>query len=77
MHIAREVGGQKLRDIAEFLRLRRAGSIPTIIAKLEFRMKKDSALARRVLDIKRKYDTCPSLETSLHKPSVRIVGVRA
>ena len=57
MYIAQEVGGQKLRDIADFLDLQRTGSIPTTIAKLKLRMKEDGALARRVLNIKREYDT--------------------
>jgi len=57
MYVAQEVGGHKLRDIADLLELKRIGSIPTTIAKLKLRMEEDSALARKVLNISRKYDT--------------------
>lgn len=47
----------KLRDMAEFLHLKRTGSISTTVAKLKSRLEQDRALARKVVKIKREYDT--------------------
>lgn len=57
MYVVQELGGQKLREIADFLDLKRTGSIPTTIAKLKLRMNENGALAKKVLRIKRNYDT--------------------
>ena len=57
MYVAQELAGQKLREIADFLDLKRTGSIPTTIAKLKLRMNENGALAKKVLRIKRNYDT--------------------
>jgi len=53
MYLAQENCGLKLREIADFLGLRRMGSISTIISKLKLRMKADVKLAKRVAKIKR------------------------
>jgi len=57
MYLARDVGGHKLRAIANFLGLKRTGSIPTQIAKLRTRMESDEALKRKVDALKSEYDT--------------------
>jgi len=57
MYMAQEISGLRLREIAEFLGLKRTGSIPTIIAKLKLRIVNDRKLARVVERIKSEYDT--------------------
>ena len=44
-------------EIAEWLGLKRTGSIPTTIAKLKSRMATDARLSRVVGKIKSEYDT--------------------
>ncbi|MCP4237823.1 MAG: hypothetical protein GY770_30355 [Aestuariibacter sp.] len=57
MYLAQEICGLKLREIADFLQLRRTGSIPVTISKLKQRITSDAKLARIVGNIKREYDT--------------------
>ena len=57
MYIAQEKGGLKLCEIANYLELKRTGSIPMTIAKLKSRMLNDSGVAKIVESIKNKYYT--------------------
>lgn len=57
MYLAQDIGGLKLREIANFLHLKRTGSIPTTIWKLKQRIGSDAGLARIIDIIKREYDT--------------------
>ena len=57
MYLAQESCGLKLREIADYLGLKRTGSIPTTITKLKSRMATDAGLARMVGKIKSEYDT--------------------
>jgi len=57
MYLAQEMSGLKLRVIADYLGLKRTGSIPTTIAKLRLRMEIDEGLSRIVEKIKRQYYT--------------------
>lgn len=54
MHLCQEVGGLRLKSIAENLGLKRTGSIPTTIKKLKELMKNDKALDRKVERISRR-----------------------
>ncbi|VAW88514.1 hypothetical protein MNBD_GAMMA17-658 [hydrothermal vent metagenome] len=56
MHLAQEVCGLKLSEIAEFFGLKRTGSIPTTISKLKVRMASDKKLVRKIDKIKRQND---------------------
>ncbi len=56
MYMAQEMCGLKLQEIAEFLGLKRTGSIPTTISKLKSLMANDSKLAKMVKKIKSEYD---------------------
>ncbi|MES9905898.1 MAG: transposase [Sedimenticola sp.] len=57
MYLSQETGGLKLREIADYLELKRTGSIPTTIVKLKAKMEHDAGLVRRVKAIRRQYDT--------------------
>jgi chromosomal replication initiation ATPase DnaA len=57
MYLAQEISGLKLREIAEYLGLKRTGSIPTTIAKLKLRMENDDSLSQVVGNFKRQYYT--------------------
>lgn len=57
MYLAQELCGLKLREIADYLRLKRTGSIPGNIAKIKARLDADRALARKIEKIKRQYET--------------------
>ncbi len=57
MYLAQEICGLKLCQIAEYLGLKRTGSIPTTISKLKLRIADDARLARVIGKIKREYDT--------------------
>jgi REP element-mobilizing transposase RayT len=56
-YLAQETCGLKLREIANYLGLKRTGSIPLTIAKLKSRAAIDAGLARMVKQIKSEYDT--------------------
>ncbi len=56
MYLAQDIGGLKLREVADFLQLKRTGSIPTTISKLKHRIDNDAGLSRVVEKIKREYD---------------------
>jgi len=53
MYLSQELGGKKLSVIAKTFGLKRTGSIPTTVAKLQVRMKKDASLLRKIKGIKR------------------------
>ena len=57
MYLAQDICGLTLREIANFLQLKRTGSIPTTIFKLKQRIASEAKLARAVDKIKREYDT--------------------
>lgn len=57
MYLAQEVGDCTLREIADYLGLKRSGSIPTTLGKLRQRMAQDRRLERRVSKIISEYDT--------------------
>jgi len=57
MYLAQQVCGLSLREIADFLGLKRTGSIPATIAKLKLCMAEDDGLARTVERIKSEYYT--------------------
>ncbi len=57
MHLAQDVCGLRLREIADYFGLKRTGSIPTTIAKLKTRMHSDRDLSKVVKSIRREYDT--------------------
>jgi hypothetical protein len=57
VHLAYEMCDYKLREIANCSRLKRIGSIPTTVAKLNTRMGTDTELARAAKKIKSEYDT--------------------
>ncbi len=56
MYLAQENCGLKLREIADFLELKRTGSISTTISKLKLRMEADVKLAKRGAKIKGQYN---------------------
>ncbi len=55
MYLGRDLCGLKLRKIADYLKLKRTGSIPNNIAKLSVRMQEDKALYRQIEKIKGDY----------------------
>lgn len=57
MYLAQSLCGLKLREIANYLGLKRTGSIPTTISKFRSRMEGDQKLVKIVESIKRQYDT--------------------
>jgi len=57
MHLAQEMCGLTLREIADYFGLKRAGSISTTIAKLKARIAGDKRLTKKVNGIKREYYT--------------------
>ena len=57
MYLGQEVCALTLREIADYLGLKRTGSIPTTIAKLKLCMAGDRNLRNKVNEIKREYDT--------------------
>jgi len=58
MYLAQEVCSLKLCEIANYLGLKRTGSIPTTIAKLKSRMAINARLSKAVGEIMREYVTC-------------------
>ena len=54
MQLRQEVGGVRLKSIAEDLGLKRTGSIPTTIKKLKEMMGSDKALNRKVEKIRKR-----------------------
>jgi putative transposase len=57
MYLAQSLCGLKLREIAEYMGLKRTGSIPTTISKLRSRMESDRKLVKIIDAIKHQYDT--------------------
>ena len=53
MYLAQEIGGLKLREIADYMGLKRTEGIPATIAKLKLLMKSDHGLFDAVETIKR------------------------
>ena len=57
MYLAQVVGDYTLREIADYLGLKRTGSIPTTLAKLKQKMAKDRKLDSHISSIMSEYDT--------------------
>ena len=57
MSLSQEIGGKQLSAIANTFGLKRTGSIPTTVKKLQMLLEKDSSLLRKVGNIRRVYDT--------------------
>ncbi len=57
MYFAQDISGLKLQEIADFLGLKRTGSIPTTVSKLRQRIANDAGLARDVDKLKGEYGT--------------------
>lgn len=57
MSLAQDICGLKLREIANYLGLKRTGSIPVTISKLKSRMATEGRLAKAVGKIKSQYCT--------------------
>jgi len=57
MYLAQETCGLTLGEIADYMGLKRTGSIPTTISKLKARVAKNARLAKVVEDIKSEYCT--------------------
>lgn len=57
MHLSQELGGKKLSVIAKTFGLKRTGSIPVTLAKLQMLINDDVGLQRKLNKIKRQYET--------------------